>query len=239
MNTQALKQPLNHAHIKTRNQAGMNLSYIEGYYAIERANELFGFGGWSKNVSELKLIQEEAAEIKGKMRYDVAYIATVLVEVNTDSLNEDGIVLRNRGGIFEDVGYGNGTSYRSKADAHELAAKEAVTDAMKRCLRHFGDQFGNGLYNKDNTPSADAQEPTEQIEKTAEKPVKTNGLPNMTVDQKKRMARIWKFVNENLNKDGIVKATDIATAVYTMLGRWPDTAADEEHVVNNIKIERN
>jgi len=35
------------------------------------------------------------------------------------------------------------------SDAHEGAAKEAVTDALKRSLRSFGNQFGNSLYSKD------------------------------------------------------------------------------------------
>ena len=34
------------------------------------------------------------------------------------------------------------------ADAHENAGKEAVTDAIKRCFRSFGNQFGNSLYDK-------------------------------------------------------------------------------------------
>ena len=32
--------------------------------------------------------------------------------------------------------------------AHESGAKEAVTDAIKRTLRSFGNQFGNSLYDK-------------------------------------------------------------------------------------------
>lgn len=35
-------------------------------------------------------------------------------------------------------------------EAHEAAYKGSVTDALKRALRHFGDQFGNGLYDRRN-----------------------------------------------------------------------------------------
>ena len=42
-------------------------------------------------------------------------------------------------------------------EAHEAAYKGAVTDALKRALRHFGDQFGNGLYDCRN--SADTAGP--------------------------------------------------------------------------------
>ena len=51
--------------------------------------------------------------------------------------------------IVEDVGYGVGNSYNGFGDAFESAAKEAVTDALKRCLRSFGNAFGNCLYDKD------------------------------------------------------------------------------------------
>ena len=46
--------------------------------------------------------------------------------------------------IREDVGWGQ--------DDPEKAVKEAVTDALKRALRTFGDQFGNSLYDKDAAP---------------------------------------------------------------------------------------
>ena len=42
----------------------------------------------------------------------------------------------------EDVGFGTGIA-KTLADAHESGAKEAVTDALKRSLRSFGNQFGN------------------------------------------------------------------------------------------------
>ena len=47
----------------------------------------------------------------------------------------------------EDVGFGTGIA-KTLADAHEGGAKEAVTDAIKRTLRSFGNQFGNSLYDK-------------------------------------------------------------------------------------------
>ncbi len=34
----------------------------------------------------------------------------------------------------------------------ELATKEAVTDALKRCLRYYGNKFGLSLYDKDDAP---------------------------------------------------------------------------------------
>ena len=47
----------------------------------------------------------------------------------------------------EDVGFGSGIA-KTLADAHEQSAKEAVTDALKRAMRTFGNQFGNSLYDR-------------------------------------------------------------------------------------------
>jgi len=52
------------------------------------------------------------------------------------------------GTTFDDVGFGIDTSYQNPLAPHELAQKEAVSDAEKRALRHFGDQFGLTLYDK-------------------------------------------------------------------------------------------
>ena len=67
----------------------------------------------------------------------------------------------------QDVGFGTGVA-RSLADAHENSAKEAVTDALKRSLRSFGNQFGNSLYDKsksvaqNNAPSNIPNTPAKQ-----------------------------------------------------------------------------
>jgi DNA repair and recombination protein RAD52 len=44
-------------------------------------------------------------------------------------------------------GFGTGVS-KTLADSHENAGKEAVTDALKRAMRSFGNQFGLSLYDK-------------------------------------------------------------------------------------------
>jgi hypothetical protein len=59
--------------------------------------------------------------------------------------------------VREDVGFGSG--YGKKAgDAIEGATKEAVTDALKRCLRTFGSQFGLALYDKERANVANPKD---------------------------------------------------------------------------------
>jgi len=45
----------------------------------------------------------------------------------------------------------------------EGAAKEAVTDAIKRTLRSFGNQFGNSLYDKSRSHLNGSTEPPQQL----------------------------------------------------------------------------
>ena len=53
-------------------------------------------------------------------------------------------------GVFhEDIGYGVSEGMRSKALSIEKARKEAVTDALKRALKSFGNILGNCLSDKD------------------------------------------------------------------------------------------
>jgi len=57
------------------------------------------------------------------------------------------VTLRD-GAYHEDCGYGSMANSRDKAAALEKCKKEAVTDALKRALRSFGNVLGNCLYDK-------------------------------------------------------------------------------------------
>ena len=142
----ALAAPLNDQHVKRRSQAGRSLAYIEGWKAIEEANRIFGFDGWARETVELRCVCERARKIGADRRdgWGVSYIAKVRVVVSAG----DSQVSR------EGVGSGHGID-ADLGSAHESAAKEAETDAMKRALMTFGNPFGLALYNKDRTNVAD------------------------------------------------------------------------------------
>jgi DNA recombination protein Rad52 len=130
-----LKAPLSASLVKTRKQGGREVSYIEGWKAIEEANRIFGFDGWTRETLEVKCVAEGERSI-GQSRdtgYGVTYLAKVRVMV--------GNVCRE--------GYGSGHGIdRDLGQAHESAIKEAETDAMKRALMTFGNPFGLALYDK-------------------------------------------------------------------------------------------
>lgn len=130
----ALDAKLDPAHVRPPSKFGPKGDYIEGWHAIAEANRIFGHGGWSyviKGLTENSLA--EGQNSKGDKQWQAAYTCIVTVTV--------GDVVR------EDVGFGSGFA-KQVGDAIEGATKEAVTDALKRALRTFGNPFGLALYDK-------------------------------------------------------------------------------------------
>ncbi|KAH9899285.1 hypothetical protein C8Q73DRAFT_313586 [Cubamyces lactineus] len=112
---------------------GPKLTYAEGWKIINLANEVFGFNGWSSNVVSITTDFIDYSE--ETRRFNVGVTAIVRVTL--------------RDGVFhEDVGYGLLENSKSKGAALDKCKKEAVTDAVKRTLRNFGNLLGNCLYDK-------------------------------------------------------------------------------------------
>jgi len=150
-----LQAPLNGQRVKRREQGNITLNYLEGYDIIDKANEIFGFDGWSYEINKLEQVSEEINEKNNKV---ISYRA--LIQVTVYATNHQLFVTRT------DVGYGIGIA-NNYALAHESGGKEAVTDALKRTMRSFGSQFGNALYDKtqknvdysnNNQPSPQSQQ---------------------------------------------------------------------------------
>ena len=145
-----LNQELDNSRIKTRNKGNINLSYLEGFDIIETANKIFGYGNWEYSISKLESV---SSELNHNQNHIICYKAVVQIKV----YDETRITNISR----EDVGFGTGIA-KTLADANEGAAKEAVTDAIKRTLRSFGNQFGNSLYNKSRNNNNYQSNPPQQ-----------------------------------------------------------------------------
>ena len=135
-----LKQPIDPKAVSSREQKGMQLSYLESWYVINEANRIFGFDGWWSETVQLDCVHSD--------EFLVTYIAKVRVTV--------GNVIREGVG----AGHGRGLNFK-QGDKHESAVKEAESDARKRALMQFGNLFGLSLYDgkkawknpkKDRTP---------------------------------------------------------------------------------------
>ena len=151
----ALQSELSADRIKVRDKANIKLSYLEGFDIIDTANNIFGYGNWAYTISSLEQVSQE---VNANQNVVVCYKAIVKVDVY--DIDHSTMISR------QDVGFGTGVA-RNLADAHENSAKEAVTDALKRSLRSFGNQFGNSLYDKSksvaqNTPSNMPNAPANQ-----------------------------------------------------------------------------
>ena len=138
MTKAALEAPLIRDNVKERKQGGRQVAYIEGWHAIAEANRIFGFDGWSRETVEVKCVAEKERAIGDSKApgWGVTYICRVRIEA--------------LGIPREGCGTGHGID-RDLGQAHESAIKEAETDAMKRALMTFGNQFGLALYDKKQT----------------------------------------------------------------------------------------
>lgn len=128
-----LQQKLGPEYISYRaGPGGTRVSYLESNKAIELANEIFGHDSWS---SEIIKFEEKFCEKNESGRWTVCIMCTVKVTIRS-------------GAFHQDCGFGNAENQKSLAAAMEKAHKEASTDALKRCLRLFGNATGNCVYDK-------------------------------------------------------------------------------------------
>lgn len=146
-----LNEPLLRENVKTREGTGKTqLSYLASFHVIAEANRIFGFDGWDSEILSLQQADKTEYEKpaynagdKPNPMISISYLCKLRVTIKAG----DKLVVR------EDVGFGNGAAGATAygiGSCVELASKEAVTDALKRCMRYYGDQFGLSLYDKEN-----------------------------------------------------------------------------------------
>lgn len=132
---------------------GRTLSYVSSYYVIDRLNQILGQGNWSYDTEEMRLVHSGAEEAYGKTKFVAHYIAKVhLIATIGDKVAQ-----------FSDYGYGDGTDKGSAGKAHELAAKEAATDGLKRCAKNLGMKLGLALYEKEQSNVEDEPAPKASV----------------------------------------------------------------------------
>ncbi|KAI9486043.1 MAG: hypothetical protein EXX96DRAFT_613881 [Benjaminiella poitrasii] len=130
--TNKLKRSLGPEWLAQRGGPNGRLTYIEGHTAINLANEIFGFNGWTSEIKET-VVDFVDVNDNGKISLGVSVAMRITLKDGT---------------FHDDIGYGASENARSKAAAFDKAKKQAVTDATKRVLRNFGNALGNCLYDK-------------------------------------------------------------------------------------------
>ncbi len=126
-----LRQALAPEHISEREDDDGAVRYLEGWRAIQLANAIFGEDRWGAEVvGEVTYRPIPQTGRRSATPVLGIYTATVRVTVEGCSPHSD---------------VGTGAVDEQTADAHATAYKTAVTDGLKRALRHYGAGLGNEL----------------------------------------------------------------------------------------------
>lgn len=108
----------------------------------------FGYGGWDVETLALDLVREiehapgEVTYANGGSNTRTAWTVVYRAQVRLIIRTEDDLELCH----YDDAAAGDAVNQPSLGDAHDLAAKTALSQALKRCAVNLGDQFGLSLY---------------------------------------------------------------------------------------------
>lgn len=140
-----LLQPINPNRVLKAN----NQSHLSQQDVTAHLTRILGFGHYQTDILETTLVFEQPTvkidSNTGKPkpnRWDVCYRAAIRLTIFDD--------LMRYITHWEDVSTGDAEN-QTRAAAHDLALKSAISLAKKRCTINLGDQFGLSLYNKGQT----------------------------------------------------------------------------------------
>ena len=125
-----LLRPLNPARVAKRQQANRQLSYLEAWDVKAHLIRIFGFGGWSWNVTTADVAFEDQND-KGQWQVGYKVIGTLIIHSLKCEYTEAAI---------------GSASLPQRGEAHDMAVKTAESDALKRAAINLGTQFGLSLY---------------------------------------------------------------------------------------------
>lgn len=135
---------------RVRDLRGM--SHLEAWDVRRQLIRIFGFDGFTVETLGLDLVHENGnpnyrKKNKAGEEYGPTYTAWTIVyraQVRLTVKAPNGTPVA----MFEDAAAGDAVNQPSVGDAHDLAMKTALSQALKRCAVNLGDQFGLSLYNE-------------------------------------------------------------------------------------------
>lgn len=129
-------------------------SHVEAWDVRRHLIRVFGFEGFTTETLSLDLVHERSEQRRKKNRegveYGDSYTAWTVVyraQVRLTIRDLSGRTIT----YFEDAAAGDSVNQPSIGDAHDMAMKTALSQALKRCAVNLGDQFGLSLYNDGST----------------------------------------------------------------------------------------
>ena len=153
-----LDAPASSDGMKTRKVGSGNNArtvwYLPGQECKRRLNAAFGPGLWDREIMDSGYPWVGKVSHKGRNgdtyeNHGVTASARVRLTVRGESGHEC---------VHEDVGYCTAEASIYGAPPFEMAAKGAVTDALKRCAHAFGNMLGLALYDPDDLTGEIASE---------------------------------------------------------------------------------
>lgn len=131
-----LLRPINPKRV----QIAQGQSHVQAYDVAAHLNRIFGFGNWEKEIKSLACICEDS-EVKGnRTGWSVTYKCEMTLKIK----DPEGNLIWSG----DDGATGSSLNQPQRGEAHDLALKNAISYALKRCAKDWGDQFGLSLYNK-------------------------------------------------------------------------------------------
>jgi DNA recombination protein Rad52 len=130
-----LMKPLNENRVARRaGGGGRQLSYLETWEVKAHLIRIFGFGGWSWDVTTAELVFDQESNGKFHVGYKVVGQLTI----------------PDLGCTYTEASVGSAT-LPQRGEAHDMAIKTGESDALKRAAINLGTQFGLSLYNNGDT----------------------------------------------------------------------------------------
>ena len=147
----AMMAAINATRVAKRSQGGAELSYVEAWDIKTTLIRIFGFGGFSAEVIDSKLVQ--IREVETFPQHVVPYgekkgqpKTPQVIAQATVRLTIFGIGPHGENAVYTETAVGANSGH-DIGEVADNAIKTAASDALKRCAIYLGTQFGLSLYN--------------------------------------------------------------------------------------------
>lgn len=131
-----LHADLHHLRVASRQQGNRNLSYLEAYDVRATLIRIFGYGNWSGETTETRVVHESqypSPDNAERMLWRIGVVCTYRI-----TIHQTGAVYTESAAASQ-----SGPDYGEVLD---FAIKTAESDALKRCATNLGTTFGLSLY---------------------------------------------------------------------------------------------
>lgn len=138
----ALKTPIHPTRVRVRD----GNSYVEAYDVKATLIRIFGYGGFSADVLDSKIVEIRSAATHPdhKKKGGEAKAPQVLTQATVR------LTIHATGATYTESAIGNNSGY-DIGDAADHSIKSAASDALKRCATYLGSQYGLSLYQDGST----------------------------------------------------------------------------------------